>query len=315
MKRYIRSFADRFLAPVTSRLDTLQQEIESTRLLVAQQMLAGRHRASVERISEAEFRVFSQFGEDGIIQHLISRVPIANEFFVEFGVEDYREANTRFLLANDGWRGLVMDASRDHVERIRRSREAWAHDLRIACAFVTRENVNDLLRENGVVGDIGLLSIDVDGNDYWIWQAIEVVSPRIVVVEYNSVFGSGHAVTIPYDPAFDRSAAHPSHLYFGASLKALAMLAEEKGYVLAGSTSAGINAFFVRADVADEVRALTPEEGYVESRVREAKGPGGELTLAGGVDRLRLIADMEVLDLESGETIKLRHLMRPEPVR
>jgi hypothetical protein len=308
----MRRLRDRALGPVISRLDHLEREIETSRLLLGQQLARSMREQPVERLSDAEFKIFSQFGEDGILQHLVSRVPVARRFFVEFGVEDYRESNTRFLLYNDGWRGLVMDASADHVARIRRSREAWAFDLGIVQAFVTRENVNELLESNGAAGDIGLLSIDVDGNDYWIWQAVEVASPRIVVVEYNSVFGSTHAVTVPYDPRFHRTAAHSSNLYFGASLKALCLLARDKGYVFVGSNGAGVNAFFVRSDVAGAVDPVTPEEGFVDSQIREAKNVTGELSLAGGRERLRLIADMQVLDLERGELVALGSLQQRE---
>ena len=194
--------------------------------------------------------MFSQFGEDGILQFLLAHVPIERESFVEFGVEDYSEANTRFLLIHDHWRGLIMDGSASAMAGVRASSLAWRHHLTAVDVWVTAENINQLLSDNGCSGDIGLLSIDVDGVDYWIWKAIEVVQPRIVVCEYNALFGPTAEVTVPYDPAFSRSAAHHSWLFFGASLGALARLAEAKGYQLVGVNAAGNNAFFVRKDVA-----------------------------------------------------------------
>ena len=122
----------------------------------------------------------------------------------------------------------------------------------------------------GFTGDIGLISIDVDGIDYWIWDAIDVVSPRIVVIEFNSVFGCDHPVTVPYDPAFDCTVAHSSRLYFGASLPALVALGKRKGYRFVGCESHGANAFFVRDDVGRKLPRRTARDGYVSSRFRSS---------------------------------------------
>jgi hypothetical protein len=295
-------FAARAARREHAMLDRLRSEIERNRVLVAQERVRQlRSAPDVRSLAEAEFRVFSQFGEDGIIQYLISRVPVARDVFVEIGVEDYTEANTRFLLQNDNWRGLIIECDPGHVARILRKDLVWRHDLTVREAFVTRANVDGLLVSAGVTGDIGLLSIDVDGNDYWIWEAVQAVSPRIVVIEYNSVFGPRAAISIPYEETFSRTRAHHSNLYFGASLGALCHLASAKGYILAGTTSAGNNAFFVRSDVAGRVPTRTPPEGYVESRFRESRDRAGQLTFLGGADRLNEIGHLPVVDVVSGQ--------------
>jgi hypothetical protein len=250
-----------------------------------------------ERLSDAELRVFSQWGEDGIISWLVAELGECPKVFVEFGVEDYREANTRFLLVNRNWSGLIVDGGDAHVRAVSASPLMWRHDIRPVSAFVDRDNVNDLLREHGFDVDLGLLSIDVDGNDYWVWEAI-AAEPLVVVVEYNSVFGPDRAVTVPYAPDFDRTRAHHSNLYFGASLRALARLAERKGYRLVGSNSAGNNAYFVRVELAEALPAPSVAEAYVESRYRESRDEHGNLTFLSGADRLRAIAHLEVWDLE-----------------
>ena len=169
--------------------------------------------------------------------------------------------------------------------------------------FVTKENIDAALVDAGFVGDIGLLSIDIDGNDYWVLEAITSIKPRIIVAEYNSTFGPTQAVTVPYDPTFNRLQAHHSGLYFGASLPALCHLAERKGYRFVGSNSAGINAFFVRDDVVGTLPTLRPEDGWVESVVRESRDHTGRLTyLDSHVDRLSLIADLPVYDVEHRST-------------
>lgn len=258
-------------------------------------------------LRESEFSVFSQWGQDGIIQYLINRIPLEADTFIEFGVEDYAESNTRFLMMHDNWRGLVIDGSESNIDAIKRRDFYWRHDLTAIPAFITRDNINELIGRR-FRGDAGILSIDIDGNDYWIWEAIEVVHPKIVICEYNSVFGPKRAVTIPYSANFSRTSAHYSNLYFGASLAALHRLAAQKGYVFVGCTQAGNDAFFVRKDVASNVTAMTVEEGYVLSKARESRDSNGQLTFVSGEGRLRLIANMEVLDIESQKMIPLSKL-------
>jgi len=259
-------------------------------------------------LRRAEFRVHSQFGDDGIIQYLFSRIPAVRSF-VEFGVEDYMEANTRFLLAHDAWRGLILDGRPDLDAVVSAQGLPMLHDLEIRSAFVTAENINDLLLGVGFSGEIGLLSIDIDGNDYWVWKAITCVDPQVVVIEYNAVFGPGSAITIPYDPAFTRQDAHHSWLYFGASLRALCRLAEAKGYAFVGCTSAGNNAYFVRKDLAAPFQVLTAEEGFVDSRFRESRDEQGRMNRLSGPARLAAIAHLPVLDLETGSIHPLKELV------
>ena len=125
-------------------------------------------------------KVFSQFGDDGIIQYLIQHLQVQPQSFVEFGVENYSEANTRFLLLNDNWRGLVLDGSEDSLEALRSEDIYWRHDLTAVAAFIDRDNINGLLARNGFSGRLGLLSIDIDGNDYWVWERIDCVTPSLV---------------------------------------------------------------------------------------------------------------------------------------
>ena len=188
--------------------------------------IEGRQLASQNsnKFNDFEFQVFSQWGEDGLIQYLIERVEFEHPLFVEFGVETYVESNTRFLLVNNNWTGLVIDGSEKNIDSIKRDPIYWQHNLKAECAFIDKENINSLIKKSGISGDIGILSIDIDGNDYWIWDAIDVVNPRIVICEYNSLWGAEHAVSTPYNPAFSRSDAHFSNLYYGASIMALTRL-------------------------------------------------------------------------------------------
>jgi hypothetical protein len=229
-------------------------------------------------IHGSEFRVFSQWGEDGILQHILKQIAPSRKIFVEFGVENYTESNTRFLLVNDSWAGLVIDGSSKNIEFVKNDDIYWQHNLKAQQGFITRENINDLIHGNGIAGEIGLLSIDIDGNDYWVWEAIDVVCPSVVVVEYNSRFGPERAVTVPYDPAFVRSSAHHSNIYYGASLAALCSLSKRKGYSFVGCNTAGNNAFFVRSELRPTgLPELTPAEGFVRLQFRESRNADGNL--------------------------------------
>jgi hypothetical protein len=274
------------------------------------------HRARslpADSLRHAEFKVFSQWGEDGIIQFLLGKVPIANEFFVEFGVESYAEANTRFLLSNDNWRGVIIDGGTAHRDYTTRMGLTWKHDLTVVSAFITRENINGLLSAAGAKGDIGLLSVDIDGNDYWVLEAIDVASPRILVVEYNALFGSDAAVSVPYMPDFTRTGAHFSNLYYGASLRALADLAERKGYRLVGCNSAGNNAFFVRKDVLGTLPARSPAEAFVASRFCESRNPDGRLSFVRRRSgQLALLRDLPVVDVRTGHEGRIGEMFSRE---
>lgn len=252
-------------------------------------------------MQEAEFSVFSQWGDDGIIQFLIDRCDVANDSFVEFGVEDYRESNTRFLLVNDNWKGLVIEMNEDQVKEIRDQRLFWRHELTAVNAMVTTENINPILKREGFTGEIGLLHIDIDGNDYWVWKAIEAIAPSIAVIEYNSLFGPDRAITIPYDPDFRRDKAHYSYLFFGASLPALCDLAEDKGYSFVGCNSAGNNAFFVHDDRLGEVDPISIQDGFVRSRFRESRDRGGNLNYLTGKERTEAIRGLEVWNTRAEE--------------
>src|SRR5690242_617082 len=140
-------------------------------------------------IREYGFKLYSQWDEDGIIQYLIKKIPIENKIFIEFGVENYEEANTRFLLKNNDWSGLVLDGNKRNIDFIRSDNIYWQHHLEAVQSFITKENINSTISNYIKTDDIGILSIDIDGNDYWIWKEIQCVRPRIVIVEFNNLFG------------------------------------------------------------------------------------------------------------------------------
>jgi hypothetical protein len=292
------------IATVIERLDN---DMKSPKINLGQiQAHLNNQRSSINSIHEVEFQIFSQWGDDGIIQYLINKLDIPHKIFVEFGVENYKESNTRFLLINNNWSGLVMDGSQEHIDFIKKDILSWGFDLHAKHAFITKENINSLLSEfigKGYNKEIGILSVDIDGNDYWIWKEINVVNPVIVITEFNSVFGDEKAWSIPYKSDFYRLDAHKSYQYWGASLKAFCTLAEEKGYYFIGCNSSGNNAYFVRKDKIKDLKPLTCKEGFVESKFREYTDQNGEKV--GGKARIELIRNMPVVNIENNQIEKI----------
>ena len=259
-------------------------------------------KTNIASLSEVEFKVFSQWGDDGILQWLISHLQILNQTFIEFGVADYRESTTRFLMMNNNWSGFVMDGSAKNVARIVHSEYFWKYSLSAKAAFIDADNINGLLASSQFGKEIGILHIDLDGNDYWIWKAINVVSPIVLILEYNSVFGIDKPLTIPYDKTFVRTRAHHSNLYYGASLRALHQLSAAKGYSFIGCASAGHNAYFVRTDkLNDIVRDTSLENGFVDSKFRESRDKSGRLTYLTGRNRIEAIRGMPIYNIDTNQ--------------
>lgn len=288
------------LVPVETRL---KERLAMGRLLTRQ----VQQQTEVRHIHDVEFSIFSQWGDDGIIQYLIRKLDIEQDTFIEFGVENYTEATTRFLLQNNNWRGLIFDGSTEHMEHVQQQEYYVAHDLTAQPLFVTRENINEAIRAAGFSGEIGLLHIDIDGNDYWIWESIEVVSPVIAIMEYNNYWGTEKAISIPYQADFYRHQAHHSGLYFGASLPAFCHLAEAKGYAFIGCTSNGNNAYFIRKDKLSPVAHLVceMEEGYVAARAREHRDATGALTFKNSFSMLHQMNGLPVIDVRTGAEERL----------
>jgi hypothetical protein len=251
------------LAELGERVDRVAQALEAPppppqtdrALYAALALLAERHATISERpsastspglLSPYELRVFSQNGEDGVLAEILARVGAGDRFFVEFGVESGREGNCVYLADVAGWSGLFMDCDEVffvHLERKYRG-DSRVHTIQ---ARVTPENVEELFAAGGVPPEPDVLSIDVDGCDYWIWEAIESYRPRVLVIEYNSALDPQRRLVQPADLEDGWDGTD----YFGASLGAIRALGERKGYRLVHTELCGVNAFFVREDVAE----------------------------------------------------------------
>jgi hypothetical protein len=214
--------------------------------------LAGRYRGTWEPpdLTAFELRVFSQNGEDGVIGEILRRIGVAGGTFVEFGVQDGTEGNTVFLAQVLGFSGAYLEADDAMFAALERRFSANPR-VRTLHAAVEPDTIEALFAQVGVPEEPDVLSIDVDGNDYWIWRALTAYRPRVVIVEYNGSLDPRSGRVMPYTPGFRWD--HTSG--YGASLGALEALAGEKGYRLVHTESAGVNAFFVREDLAGDLPA------------------------------------------------------------
>ena len=264
-------------------LDRIEQR-QHTLLLAQARTLAALHRerCSLDTLAHAEYSIYSQWGEDGILDWLIEQLPNIPKSFVELGCGDYDECNTRLLMELRNWSGVVVDANPASIAHIKRQDYYWRYNLTAYCRTVTRDTFSDPYNE------MGLLSLDLDGMDYWVWRASSWRS-WLVICEYNDLLGD-RAVTVPYQVNFNRTVAHHSNLYFGASLAAMRKLATVKGYTFLGTNSNGCNAFFVRSDYAASIRLKTITAH--PAKFREVRDEQGRLTYATRAMQKALIANL-----------------------
>ena len=281
---------------------------DETKLLALGSLLSKQQwTLSLPNINDYEFKIFSQWGDDGLIQYLIKHIKIENEIFIEFGVGDFAESNSRFLMMNNNWKGFVMDGSERNMNRLKSKIWYWKYSLKQKAVFITKENINQLLSETRFK-NIGLLHIDLDGNDAHIFQELDLkeLNPSILIMEYNAVFGKERPISVPYDKDFSRTQKHYSNLYFGASLPAFTHIANNKGYGLVCCNLAGNNAYFVRKDLLNSViKEKTVEEAFVLSKFREGRNKDYTLSFLDGEERYEAIKGMDVINIVTNEIEKL----------
>lgn len=222
-------------------------------------------------INETGYRVYSQFEEDGKLLFIFSLIGMKHKIFVEIGSDDGVNSNSANLYFNFSWHGLFIDGNPKSIKRgekfFSKYPHPWYYKPKFVCAKVTRENVNEIIESAGYSGDIGLLSIDIDGNDYWVWDAITTIDPQVVIIETHNEFGMNNIV-VPYDPKYFFPGKHP--IYHGASPVAMNKLANKKGYRLVGANELGFNFIFVKNGLGEkELPEVTVESLLTHPSVRE----------------------------------------------
>lgn len=249
MKKFIKKIL-LFIAENTGWGDIKREIRDNNKFLLAnflQANLYGNEKyLNNRRLNRFEFKIFSQGGEDGMIEEIFKRISETNKTFVEFGIGDGTENNSLYLFLKN-WSGFWLDGNLTSINKIKSQYGFLLESgkLQTQHRFITAENIESSFKELGVPKEFDFLSIDIDGNDYWVWQAIVNYHPRVVAIEYNGNFGPEIKWVMKY---------RPDHIwrgnsYFGASLKSLELLGAAKGYKLVGCSFAGTNAFFVREDL------------------------------------------------------------------
>ena len=268
----------------------------------------------VEDLIETEVKIFSQNGEDGIIDYLIHKLNVVNKNFVEIGVGNYRESNTRFLYNRYHPKGFIIDYIDDMKSKVTKHVNFWKGDLRICNQKINSENIIDLLNKNCDY-EIDLFSIDIDSIDYWIIKKLKKNISKIFVAEYNPVFGAELEVTVPNISGFERSKYHYSYLCYGMSLKALINLMDQKGYYFIGCNLQKINAFFISKEFKKEdffknikIKSLG---NYTNSNIRDSRDMNNDLNYLSGHKKFKEIEDCEVINLKDNkrELVRLKDLI------
>lgn len=246
---------------------------------------------STEGIKKYEYSVFSQNGEDGILRYIYSEIGFKSKVFLEFGFGT-TENNSLRLMLKEGFGGVFIDGSDQTVDSFNKSAKTLnINNVQAISRFLTLKNLKSVILDSGLPNEIDLLSIDVDGNDFWFWKDITYLSPRVVIVEYNASLGPDVSLSTIYDDSFLRHEKHDSGMYCSASLTAFTKLAKEKGYSLITCDSAGVNAFFVRNDcLTENLKVSTPEEAFYPHKNRINRGLSLE-------DQFNTIKDMPYIEI------------------
>ncbi len=268
-------------------------------------------RANYEKITslqDVEYKIFSQNGEDGIIDFLLNRLQIEKPKFVEVGVGDYLESNTRFIFERTSASGLIVDCIEKFDSRVKKNIKIWKGELYIHQEMIAANSLNEILKNYNFDKNLDLFSLDIDGIDYWVIKNLSKNFSKIAILEYNPIFGNQLEVTVPDIINFNRQKYHYSHLCYGVSLKALVSLMKNKNFYFIGANLMRNNAFFISNDFAKEKYfpnlRIHDLEYYTNGNVSESRDKSGKLNYLKGNDKLNSILNCDVVDVSNSSNNK-----------
>jgi hypothetical protein len=251
-------YIDKVISRISSALNI--QAKNSPQVKISQRMLFNFYQYTISQgyrfsLSDTGFRVYSQFEEDGILLYIFAAIGTEHKTFIDVGSGDGINSNCANFAVNFGWNGLFIDGNPSNIEKGRKyyatNPDTWAYPPKFVHAFIQRENINALIQEHGFTEkEVDLMSIDIDGNDYWVWDALTVVQPRVVIIETHIEFGM-NSIVVPYDKDYMYPGKHPE--YHGASPVAMQKLACKKGYRLVGAINYGFNTIYVKNGIAEDI--------------------------------------------------------------
>lgn len=266
-KAAARKYLDKAINLLLSKSD-LQMK-NSPQVKINQRMLFNFYRYSISQghrfpLSDTGYRVFSQFEEDGILLYIFAAIGMEYKTFIDLGSGDGINSNCANFAVNFGWRGLFIDGNHANIEKGKKyysgNPDTVLFPPTFVQAIIQRENINELIRDHGFSGGIDLMSIDIDGNDYWIWDALNVIEPRVVIVETHTEFGM-NSIVVPYDKDYSYPGRHPD--YHGASPVAMEKLARKKGYRLVGANNYGFNTIYIKNGIGEDMLPAVPVESIL----------------------------------------------------
>jgi hypothetical protein len=288
------------------RTRVLEQQLRQGMPAILAQKAA---RPAFRRLWDAEVSVFSQWGEDGILDYLCDFLGLGRPSVVEFGAADFQECNSRFLAEYRNANVLAVDGRSDLESTVKKLFVGWRTTVDAVQAWITPENADALLtRARTAFGGVDIVSLDIDGNDYWVAESLDLTGVSIVVVEYQPLFGGALPVSVPRNDTFDRGKEHYSWLYYGASLRAYVELFQDRGFTLVGTNRPVNNAFFVRNDRLEGFPLELPDPSadlsdYVDGRIRESRDESGKLDHLSGAARVEVMADMPLVNTATGDRL------------
>ena len=260
-------------------------------------------------IEDSEIKIFSQNGEDGIIDFIVEKLNLKKPSFVEIGVGDYSEANTRLLYEMYYGNGLIIDVNKNLKKKVGQNVNLWKGNLKVIEAKVSSKNINSLLNDN-ISFPIDFFSIDIDGIDYWVINELRNIISKVFILEYNHIFGSKLEVSVPNDQEFLIKNYYYSSIFFGASLKAYIKLMDRKGYYLLGVNRLRNNAFFINKDYKKNV--FFPKISKVNLKeatnfnYTTSRNVQGVLDYLNRKNSLNKIINLDIIDLSKGNKKKTK---------
>ena len=256
--------------------------------------------SKIKNINDLDFKIFSQNGEDGIIDYLLHSLKIDKPKFIEIGVGDYTECNTRFLFERCSPKGLIIDCLKDLEKKISNNIKLWRADLTILEKMISPDNINVILKKFNFHNKVDLFSLDIDGIDYWVLKALPKNFSKIAVIEFNSNFGYKKEISVPLIKNFDRTKYHYSNLCYGASLKAIINLMKKKGFVFIGTNLHRVNAFFVQKKFLKKINLNLNSKSLknnTDSNIRESRDKKNKLTYLTSKKKIKIIGNCKVIDV------------------
>lgn len=258
-------------------------------------------------IQQVECKVFSQHGEDGIINFLLVRLRIIKPNFIEIGVGDYTESNTRFLYDRFYPKGIIIDCEKNLEQKVKINTNFWKGNLLPIEKNIDTENINEIITKNCYF-NVDLFSIDIDGVDYWIIEKLDLSNIKIFIAEYNPIYGPNMEVTVPNIVNFNRKNYHYSNLCYGMSLTALKNIMFKKDFYFVGTNSTRNNAFFIsnkysKNEYFPSIK-IQNLDYYTDFDYRESRDKQNKLNYISGKKRINEISECKIIDLNDNNKIK-----------